>query len=64
MQIAEQKEDHHAVYVGGGTLTIGQVVEVARFHAKVELREESICCMAKSRAYVESLLREKKWCTA
>ncbi|BFH69141.1 histidine ammonia-lyase [Paenibacillus dendritiformis] len=60
MQIAEQKEDHHAVFVGGGTLTIGEVVQVARFHARVELREESIRGMAKSRAYVETLLREKK----
>ncbi|WII35412.1 histidine ammonia-lyase [Paenibacillus thiaminolyticus] len=60
MQVMEHKEDHHAVYVGGGVLTIGQVVQVARFDAKVELRQESIRSMEKSRAYVETLLREKK----
>lgn len=60
MLITEQMKEQNVVPVGGGALTIEQVVQVARFNAKVELQEESIRKMAKSRAYVEKLLSEKK----
>ncbi|UUZ93328.1 aromatic amino acid ammonia-lyase [Paenibacillus sp. P25] len=64
MLITEQMKEQNVVPVGGGALTIEQVVQVARFNAKVELQEESIRKMAKSRAYVEKRLARKKWCTA
>lgn len=50
-----------AVIVRGHSLTLEEVVKVARYHHPVELGEESCRKVERTRKYVERLLLEKKW---
>lgn len=52
--------DNQAVTVRGNTLTIEEVVKVARYHRNVELSEESCRKVKQTRDYVEKLLAERK----
>ncbi|WNS41206.1 histidine ammonia-lyase [Paenibacillus sp. MMS20-IR301] len=52
--------DNQTVTVRGNTLTIEEVVRVARHYRVVELSEESCRKVARTREYVEKLLLEKK----
>ncbi|KAI7256820.1 hypothetical protein KC345_g10921, partial [Hortaea werneckii] len=52
--------DNQTVIVRGNTLTIEEVVRVARYHRNVELSEESCRKVDHTRKYVEKLLLEKK----
>ncbi len=48
------------VFIYGNSLTMEEVVNVARYHHHVELSEESCRKVEHTRNYVEKLLREKK----
>ncbi|MBW7455960.1 aromatic amino acid lyase, partial [Paenibacillus sepulcri] len=52
--------DESTVLVDGGTMTIEQVVRVARYKERVQISQSCLDQMAISRAYVEKLLREKR----
>ncbi|MDU2241944.1 MAG: aromatic amino acid ammonia-lyase, partial [Paenibacillus sp.] len=48
------------VRIDGHSLTIGQIVDVARHGLKVTIDEDSVFRMKRTRQYVEKLLNEKK----
>jgi histidine ammonia-lyase len=48
------------VMVGGGEMTIEQVVRVSRNYAEVDILPESVALMKRTRDYVEKLLDEQK----
>ncbi|MNO19745.1 Histidine ammonia-lyase [compost metagenome] len=51
---------NQTVIIQGSTLTIEEVVQVARYHKNVDLSEESCRKVNHTRKYVEKLLQEKK----
>jgi histidine ammonia-lyase len=52
--------DNQTVVIHGNTLTIEEVVKVARYYRMVDLSEESCRKVDRTRQYVEKLLLEKK----
>ncbi|MDQ8734423.1 histidine ammonia-lyase [Paenibacillus sp. LHD-38] len=52
--------DENALSVDGGTMTLEQVIRVARYKERVQISQSCLDQMAISRAYVEKLLREKR----
>ncbi|MEK3687456.1 histidine ammonia-lyase [Paenibacillus sp. FSL R10-2736] len=52
--------DNQTVMIRGNTLTIEEVVKVARYYRMVDLSEESCRKVDRTRQYVEKLLLEKK----
>lgn len=52
--------NNQTVMIHGNTLTIEEVIKVARYHRMVDLGVESCRKVDRSRKYVEKLLLEKK----
>ncbi|MNI32513.1 Histidine ammonia-lyase [compost metagenome] len=50
----------HTVFINGNSLTLAEIVKVARYRHHVVLREESCRKVEHTRRYVEKLLQEKK----